>query len=471
MLEQSPQAETLIEIHGYVTDPKQVGYQILNNYENLYWATLVGPVAWRMYELLRGFCHQDNNVVETTVSFLTSALGLDDRRALIGRVKKVKGKEYLYPGLIEILQRERLIIAEEVGSGPTMKYRFHVDRTPGLLTDEQVSVLPEIIRHNHETFLQRHQEKIRLLEAKKRQSKIASLQEAQSDEELGGMGNSQRGMGNSQGGYGKFPYKQQHINNNKNNNTQSDAESPPASAPPPPECVALLRFRGVSEKVSQSLAARFSHEHILQKIDYFDAQEETSRGAIKNPPAYLRRAIEEDYSAPPGYKPKAEREKQRAEAERRKQLIEQSIELEEHPPARSWRDWIAEELQLPADYPVYTNRLLDELAVRLPASVYHTWTRQTMLTQLDTGHAVLAVPFDTARNELAKHRDVITAALAIVFGRQVTVDLIVLKQSLEQEAVNGVIVKGQAGCSTSGPSTPGYEREERTVVQQRMPFT
>lgn len=348
MHEQQPQADTPIEIRGYVTDPKQVGYQILNNYENLYWATLVGPVAWRLYELLRGFCHGEENIVESTVTFLTAAVSPGDRRALTGRIKRAKGKEYYYPGLIEILQREQLIIAEEVGSGPTMKYLFHVNKTPGLLSKEQVSVLPEIIQQNHENFLARHKEKIRLLEAKKRQSKVVALQEAISEIKTEGEGNSQGSVGNSHTPSGKFPDKQEHTNNTENSSSSGAAAS-------------LERF-GIDKQASQRLIERYSPQRIAEKIEHLEFMLETTPSEVKNPGGWLRRAIENDYKAPPGFQPKSVREAEAAEKERRRQIQEQSVAI----PTRSWREWLSEHLQLSEHLLQRTDELVERLRESVP---------------------------------------------------------------------------------------------------------
>ena len=62
MIEQPLKGDTPIEVKGFVTDPKRVGYQVLTNYENIYWGTLVDPIAWRLYQILRGFCNNENRV-------------------------------------------------------------------------------------------------------------------------------------------------------------------------------------------------------------------------------------------------------------------------------------------------------------------------------------------------------------------------------------------------------------------------
>ena len=424
MKEQLPNGETLVEIHGYVTDPKQVGFQILNNYENLYWATLVGPVAWRLYELLRGFCHGDSNTVDSTISFLSASLGLDDSRALTGRIKRVKGKEYLYPGFIEMLQTHQLIIAEEIWNGPMMSYRFHVNRTPGLLTDEQVTQLPEVIQRNHDSFLKRHQDKIRLLEAKKRKSKIMPLQEGRSDAESGGVGISQGRGGNFPGGGGNFPPKQQQINNTKNNNTRGEDTA---------DVVAFFEEVGVEEKVSQRLIERFSIERIRQKIDYLRYLQEYKPKEVSSPPGWLRKAIEEDYASPAGYKPKAERDAEELAREQRKSETDQAIEAQEQHsrPSQSWQEWIVQTQHIPDDLVNLTGRLRETLRKTLPEITYNTWARHLMLIELPGNVARLAVPSPPARTALLDHRSALDLALSQLLGYSVTAILEVIKQPLE----------------------------------------
>lgn len=424
MIEQLPNGETLVEIHGYVTDPKQVGYQILNNYENLYWATLVGPIAWRLYELLRGFCHGDNNIVETTISFLTAALGLDDKRALTGRVKRVKGKEYFYLGFIEILQMQQLIIAEEVWNGPAMSYRFHINRTPGLLTDEQVAHLPEVIQRNHVAFLRRHEEKIRLLEAKKRTSKVTTLQKGRPDAETGGEGNSHGGEGISHEGGGNFPPKQQQLNNTEKNNTRGEDTA---------DVVAFFNGIGIEEKVSQRLINHYSLERIREKIDYLRYLLEHKPKEVSSPAGWLRKAIEEDYAPPAGYKPKPEREAEAAAREQRKRETDQAIEAQEqrNRPVQTWQDWIVQTHHIAGDLVRLTDQLREELRKMLPETTYNTWARKLMLVELSDNVARLAIPSPPARTVLLDYRQALDGALSQLLGYSVTASMEVVKQPLE----------------------------------------
>ena len=87
-------------------------------------------------------------------------------------MKTIKGKEYRYQGLIEILQQYELIIAEVQGEGVTMRYLFHVNLTPGLLSDKQLQQLPAILQTKHMELLARCQKEREELLAKRRPAKI-----------------------------------------------------------------------------------------------------------------------------------------------------------------------------------------------------------------------------------------------------------------------------------------------------------
>jgi hypothetical protein len=204
----SANADMPITVRGYVSDPKQVGYQVLTNYESSYWAPLVGNDAWRLYEVLRSYCHQGNPTCHPSINLLQAILGIKDRSVLIGRAKPkiVKDKSYCYPGLIQILQDHNLMIAEVEHDGPRQRYHFHLNLTPGLLTAEQLAQLPELLQKKHAELLERCAEEQRTLEAKRRPPKPAEqskrMDEAAPSEPPsvgdGGIGISREGIGNSQ---------------------------------------------------------------------------------------------------------------------------------------------------------------------------------------------------------------------------------------------------------------------------------
>lgn len=109
-----------VVVHGHTTDPTKDGYQILYNYESTYWRAVVGSPAWALYEVLRSFCHKQNNICYPSVNLLLDILGIKERR--VYRLEEViNGKEYRYPGLIEILYDQKPVVAQVEGEGPKMR--------------------------------------------------------------------------------------------------------------------------------------------------------------------------------------------------------------------------------------------------------------------------------------------------------------------------------------------------------------
>jgi hypothetical protein len=322
-----PQSQDILfTVQGYVTDPKLVGYQILTNYESMYWAPLVGSDAWRLYEVLRSFCHEGNNICYPSIKLLTNILGFKDKRSLIGRVKRVDGKEYQYPGLIEILQNYNLIVAEVTGEEPQVKYVFHVNLTPGLLTDEQLYSLPKLLQQKHDQLLERCQQTQEELDSKKRAQRFPEKQPQ--NEQNGGGGKFPPPVGISHAPGGNFPPEQhQHNNTHKtiasaseDHNNNSGGETDPEK-----DVVVALLDHGISQKVAQRLASRYSKERVLQKIEYLDYLVAETPDKVQKPAAWLRRAIEENYSEPDGYVSKEDRERLTAEAAQQAEEEERHI--------------------------------------------------------------------------------------------------------------------------------------------------
>ncbi len=66
--------------------------------------------------------------------------------------------------------------------------------------------------------------------------------------------------------------------------------------------VADLIEWGISQNVSETLTRRYAPERIHEKIDFLKHLIENEPNTVKKPAAWLRKAIEEDYSAPDSYK-------------------------------------------------------------------------------------------------------------------------------------------------------------------------
>lgn len=89
--------------------------------------------------------------------------------------------------------------------------------------------------------------------------------------------------------------------------------------------VALVEW-GISQNVSETLASRYTPERIHEKIDFLKHLIENEPNTVKKPAAWLRKAIEEDYSAPDSYKTalsnKREQVLTKAERTRKKDILE-----------------------------------------------------------------------------------------------------------------------------------------------------
>jgi len=312
-------SDTPIEVHGHATDPTKDGYQILYNYESTYWRALVGNMAWGLYEVLRSFCHKQNNVCYPSINLLLDILGLKERRVLTGWIKMVKGKEYRYPGLIEKLYNHKLLVAQVEGEGPKMRYVFHVNLTPALLTAKQLELLSPLLQKKHAELLERCHEAQRTLQNKQRPSKVNPPPAPGPEENKEGMVIYQRGSGKLPERSGNLPAKQHQYNSTHRTNTgerQSNNRESSLSG-----VVVALSSRGISKRVAEQLAREHQRNYIEEKIEFHDFLSAERPRDIKKPAAWLRKAIEDDYKAPDGFGSVAERQRQDAEAKRRKQAV------------------------------------------------------------------------------------------------------------------------------------------------------
>ena len=95
----------------------------------------------------------------------------------------------------------------------------------------------------------------------------------------------------------------------KNNNNSDDSEQNDV-------VVALLNHH-ISKRVAEKLASTHDPDYVREKIHYLEFLQQERPQAIQKPAAWLRKAIEEDYTAPDGFISAAERAEQ-AEAEKRR---------------------------------------------------------------------------------------------------------------------------------------------------------
>jgi Replication initiator protein A len=87
------------------------------------------------------------------------------------------------------------------------------------------------------------------------------------------------------------------------------------------DVVVSLRNFGISKKIAERLAKEHEHEYILEKLELVQWFRDTKSPLVaKNPAGFARRAIEEDYPAPPQYKSKKQQALEAEEKEQEEQL-------------------------------------------------------------------------------------------------------------------------------------------------------
>lgn len=100
--------------------------------------------------------------------------------------------------------------------------------------------------------------------------------------------------------------------------------------------VAALTNAGISLRTAEKLVGEYQSEYLMQKVSFLEFLQAGQETRIKRPAGWLRRAIEQDFAAPDGYKPPealAEEQRQievaQKKAEERKRNIEQTFQKAE----------------------------------------------------------------------------------------------------------------------------------------------
>ena len=164
---------------------------------------------------------------------------------------------------------------------------------------------------------------------------------------------------------------------------------------------ALAKF-GISEATAAKLAATYPEPYILAKLDLVQWLVETRSPLVgKNPAGYLRRAIEEDYTAPPKYKSPVQRQ---AEAETHDQAEHDEQERRREAEADYARAKVLDQQKLAEHYPPQPipgttqttqeawERTLDELHAQVTRPNFEMWLKPTTLISCDGQRAIIAAP-------------------------------------------------------------------------------
>lgn len=96
-----------------------------------------------------------------------------------------------------------------------------------------------------------------------------------------------------------------------------------------PQLVAALAARDVTKAAAEILVQQYPEENIRAKIEAFDwLLEQREKRIAKNPAGYLVKSIKEDYAAPKGFVPKAERDRRQREKEaRERKAIDEQLRV------------------------------------------------------------------------------------------------------------------------------------------------
>ncbi len=413
------QNDVPIEISGYVTDPKLVGYQILTNYESTYWRALVGKDTWSLYEVLRSFCHEGNNTCNPSLKTLMAILGLTDRRQLIGRVDTKPGKEREIPGLIDTLHDYKLAYAEVKGSGSTLRYIFHVNLHPPALIKEQLQLLPKALQKKHDDLLQRVKKSRKKLEDIEQTKTIKTKKTLDSATTKGGGTVPPPPLVQYHPPPGTVPPKQQPITI-PNKQQQKDKK----------DVVVVLTEKGLGKGIAQELVAKHSREYIFEKIEFLEYSQEVNPQTIKNPRGWLRNAIENDYGPPDGYKPREQREAEAAAAEERRQKAEKAIETQQaQARPKDWQGWLVSSLNVSDELQTLTYKLKEQLKLQMTEATFKTWVNKIVITESTDEQIRLAVPSQHAYAWLNKRlKPLFERTIKSIVGHPLNVEFYVLEQ-------------------------------------------
>jgi DNA-binding MarR family transcriptional regulator len=220
---------------------------------------------------------------------------------------------------------------------------------------------------------------------------------------------------------------------------QQHAPSPqdiPAGSDAQADVVVALTNLGISQKVARHLANHYSAERIEEKLAYLAFLQAEHPEKVLKPCGWLRKAIEENYTAPDGYRTDEERacealedqryeeevqrlateQRQQAEAERGRQQQEAAVHLADLHAAYGTTQ---QELDL-------WSQLLPEFRLGMPETSFLYYVADTILLSLKDGEALIGLPNARARDWMenrfaAKIRRTLASCLG---GQKLTVRFI-----------------------------------------------
>lgn len=236
-------------------------------------------------------------------------------------------------------------------------------------------------------------------------------------------------------------------------NNNSGGALPPSATPARPGVVVALVDLGIARSVATRLAERYSAERIQEKITFLHYLQEEDPEKISNPKGWLRRAIEEDYAEPDGYRSpqeleqerqKREREQQERQAETDRVLESRRIHAEEQEQLRQERLKHRHELLTNAERKYGTTdaqramwaTVREELTVTLSDS-FKPFVQDAYLLTVDAQGTAVIGTFDLIAQEMLGQR----------LAKRITKDLQRVHESVSSISVvllndNGKVVAG-----------------------------
>lgn len=254
----------------------------------------------------------------------------------------------------------------------------------------------------------------------------------------------------------------------------SSVQEPPIPLDPPSPATpnqaaeqALLAF-GIGKTVAQRLATRYRSERILEKIEFLAFLQAERPDTIENPRGWLRRAIEEDYGAPDGYRSAAERAQQAAEeaaqAERAAQAAQQQQDFAARLAAQEavFRQQLTEQYgTTEADERLWQEVLLD---FKGGQPDLHNLFSSAQILSVDDERVQLGFTHEMAMRRL-QHRGTRTAlkrALKAIAKRPLEVETVLLSQAAAGYTGEDGASLAQSDLSVSG----GGDDCARTTVRR-----
>jgi hypothetical protein len=217
-----------------------------------------------------------------------------------------------------------------------------------------------------------------------------------------------------------------------------ESAAEPASQPTRPlpgaqadDPAALLIGLGLSPQIAQRLARRYRAEHLLEKIDYLAFLQATQPQQVKNPRGWLRRAIEEDYGPPDGYRHGHGREAATPDTPARHEALRQGESSAWRVPVLTWQEWVVQSHGLDPDLITLTEQAQALLKFQMPESIYQARAAQLLILEVGETQVRLAVPSAVSAAWIANRLNrLFEQVLAQLLGQRVTIELAVIEQPM-----------------------------------------